>query len=393
MAAPFEVQPVPQRSFLDRLLRRPLPIAVAEAELLNCFANARSVRHVDRRHLADIQERYGFDPRIALVPLLESIFRRYFSYCVADQQLTDDEVDDLVHLKQLFEMPDTVAREIHDQLAGPYFRAAAEERLGAGPPSKETLDFLLRLQDRLLLSDRYAEAILRQVAESIVLEAERRAVEDRALSPDEARELIALAQSLGVEWPTSDSDLHVLDRLRLYWAIANVALPVVETDLPLREGECTHFRAPGAEWLAVARVTTTVDHRAERASFAEDSLKLFHSEPSDTVFSQQVTTSDAVTPVDTGELFITNQRLRFRGGNSERRVEFGDILAIEERERQLWLTVPDGRRIVLQLPRDADLALLLLSRLLREAPAASQPVHPEQRISIPTRSTPPAPED
>lgn len=383
MAAPFEPLPVPRSSFLDRLIGRPPPVAAAEADVLNFFAHARSVRQVNRTHLASIQQRYGFDPRIALVPLLESIFRRYFSFCVSDELLTDREVEDLVHLKQLFEMPDTVAREIHDAIAGPHFQAAVERRLAAGPPTPETIDFLERLQDRLLLSDRYVAGILHEIAESIVREAEQRALDSKGLSADEARELIALAQSLGIEWPASESDGHILDRMRRYWAIANTTLPAVGTDLPLRDGEYLHLRVPQSEWHAVTRVSNVVDHRAERGSFAQDSLQIFNSDPHETVFSQQLTTSEALTPVDAGELFITNRRLRFRGRNTERRIEFGDILAIEQRDHQLWLTVPDGRRIVLTLARDTDLAFLLLTRLLRETPASRQPVRPERRIGIP----------
>jgi hypothetical protein len=130
-------------------------------------------------------------------------------------------------------------------------------------------------------------------------------------------------------------------------------------------------------------VSHVVDRRAKRSSFAQDSLQLFNANPDDTVFSQQVRTSDALTPIDVGELFITNQRLRFLGRNNERRIEFADILAIEEQERQIWLTVPDGRRIVLALATDADLAYALLARLLRDAPFPAKSVRPERRLSLP----------
>ena len=147
-------------------------------------------------------------------------------------------------------------------------------------------------------------------------------------------------------------------------------------ELDLRSDERLHLVMPRARWREAQRVSTHVNHRDRTSGFAEASRRMFEIDVRDPV-SIETVSAQVLTLIDVGVVHLTNQRLIFIGRTGERSVELRNVLALNTRERQLWLKTAKGWRTVLEFAEQVDVVHLLLTRLIREANAEPPPASSE----------------
>ena len=117
---------MPIQPIVDWALRRP-HLAAAEAEVINHFAAVHTVRQVNKPHLDSIGKRYRIDLHIELASTLRATFARYLTRCVADSEISDDEVASLIYLKDLLDLTNEEARELHDDTVAQRYSAVVAD--------------------------------------------------------------------------------------------------------------------------------------------------------------------------------------------------------------------------------------------------------------------------
>lgn len=365
---PFVQQPVPGVRWRD-LIRNQPNLAAAEAHLINRFATAERIQAVRPLHINEIGVAYGIKPRVDLAPAMRELFARYLTYCITDAHLSDDEVDDLVYLRDLFDLSNADARAVHDREASRHYRAAAEERLVDHELDDDDREFLEQLRSRLLLSSRAAEQATRDAAAITVgLEAER-LTRDGGLSPGDADQLAALAQRLGITWSADASGPERIAQMRRLRTLERAELPIVTAELPLAPSEVAHLTVSGAQLWEVPR-PNIAEREAGTVQFVVDFVQWAIEELSEPGIPKEPTRAREPTMQDVGLLVVTNQQLRFTGRQHERAIPLREIRDLGGGDGTLTLRQHGRPRpITFRGPITLADALLLLRRL---TPAANQ---------------------
>ena len=362
MAEPFVQQEAPRQALWQRVRRQPDPEG-ARVAVENLLARAGRVLEVRAGELASLEQRHRVELRLWLGEALDRLFERYMVHCLIDDHMTDAEVEELVHLKRLFGISDRRARELHDESAAANFRAAIRARMEPEGLTSADRAFLEGLRDRLLLSEHYAVRLRDEVASELVGEAADEAAADLRLSPEEEAELEALAANLGGSWPTEGSDAARLGRMRNYWQVDNLDLPVLPVELEMAPDETMHFTLPDVTWVQQRERTGVqrgrVIHRFQRTvnSFLVDRARLRESLAAR---RQEFT--------DEGSLYFSNRQIHLTGGDAHRSIPLLRIRSVRPGDRLLRIErVARGPTVVLHLPGQTDTTYVLLTRLIREA--------------------------
>jgi hypothetical protein len=186
-----------------------------------------------------------------------------------------------------------------------------------------------------------------------------RAVADRRLSPDEAKELAALAKNLGV---TVDSPaLHHLERCRLLWQIENAALPQVSVGINLQRNErCFALRQ--ANWHELRVTSRRVQYAGPAVSFRI--MKGLYFRAGD--LAVKSIANEALKLLDTGTAYVTNKRVVFMGTKRNTSIRLSSILDFTCHANGIALQKASGRSPFLEFSNDVEVFGLILQRVLRD---------------------------
>ena len=363
MTAPFTIQPSLKPGLLDRVLRRRSQAASALREINNLLACAPRPSGVSHEDLCRIAEAYQLDPSLRCARQLQEMYATYLQHCLSDWPMSDEEVEDLAHLKRLFGLSDTEVGQIHDQVAERVYGESVAAAMADGRLSAEEHAFLRKLRTELRLSDEIANQITSRHAQHRLGEHLNEALADQRLSPGEERELYAIARSFGTVLETDEQTRNALHHYRLYWLIENGHLPEeVNPGIHLERGEVCHA-IYDVDWYKMRTPVRRVNRR-ERSTRVRIAIALTHR--LGTVSAQPVT-EDVMKPIDSGRVFLTNQRLIFRGGQKHVTVALKRILRFTPFSNGVAVQRKFGKSLFLRLGKNADLFALTLERIIRES--------------------------
>ena len=364
---PFERQAEPDQPLLDRALRLPHE-AAAEVAVANLFAAKVDVRDIDQTDLHSIAQRLRLESFGELSPALRAIFARLLVHYVSDGEMSDDEVEALVYVKELFDLTNQDARALHDEAAAPRYRAYVDARLADRTLDEADVAFLEQVRERLLLSDERSRSVMAEAAGAILRAAEAEANSGQGLSPTSAAELEQLAARLGVKWP-AEGDEERVALMRRYWELDRLPLTPIEVDLELLSGEVAYLHVPRVRWRELRRLS---NNEADTLGVVIlDLIELFLPVARDWFAIPGTASGEDWFTLDRGSLTFTNRRLRFMGRRGAKTVPLGDIREVEHAAQRLRLRVR-GRPWPLVFEGDEPLAAgaVLLRRLAREEAAA-----------------------
>lgn len=141
-----------------RLLRRRTPDD-AVVEINNLFARAHTVRAITDMQITEVVHRYGIASAVQLPRDREHLYRDYLLYCLSDHHLTDEEVADLGHLKNLLRLDDQTVDLVHRRVAREVYSRSVDQVLADATVDADERQFLLRLRVHLSIPDAVAENI------------------------------------------------------------------------------------------------------------------------------------------------------------------------------------------------------------------------------------------
>jgi hypothetical protein len=145
--APFA--PLPAPTVLARFLSRRRAREACFVAVNNLFASAQSIRAVRTEDIARVCSQWGVDRTARLGPRRESLYREYLRYCLLDRHLTDAELEDLAHLRELLQLDVSTVTRIHRHVAREVYTHTVDEVLADAQIDPEERGFLERLRDRL----------------------------------------------------------------------------------------------------------------------------------------------------------------------------------------------------------------------------------------------------
>ncbi len=159
MAEPFQTAGADESGLIGKVFgSRARGAAMREIESLLAAAprvtdvSVAEVRGAGSSHAVDVT-------RHLRAPCL-AMYRRYLEYCFVDRKLSDDEVEDLAHLRRILCLEESACSPLHDEVAVALYGAAVDQALADHRLEPEEEEFLSRLKANLRLEEDKADQAL-----------------------------------------------------------------------------------------------------------------------------------------------------------------------------------------------------------------------------------------
>ena len=313
----FQVTPVPRAGFFGWLFGR-VPRAAAFVELRNLLATTPCAQ-VRASDVTAALARVKLDCRQA-VPELSGIFEHAVLLAALDHSLTEADRHGLQNLQRAFELTDAEAAAAIESAVGLIYERTMREALLDGIFTEAESARLAATATTLGMAPAQRQRLFDAVAAVAVQATFSSAAADRRLTEAEDAQIAALAKALGANMLQDADTQATVARYRLLAAVDAGSLPIVPVSILLQRGELCHFSG-AAGMHEIRTVTRRVNYSGPTASIRI--MKGLHWRIGSIAF-QKVTT-DVMTQLDTGTLYITSKRLFFDGSQRNRSLALGKI--------------------------------------------------------------------
>ena len=297
---------------------------------------------------------------------LRDLYKKYLRYCFDDNHLDAEETKRLRHLKRILGLSDkAVALANHQICQEVYARSLDEAREDQRLHSKER-DFLHQLQHALQLPPTLASQVQQSKAADLIIRFIKGEVTEQPLTAEEEEELSVLTDHLNAVPQWNERTRAELIKYRLHWQIENEALPHIFVPLTLRPQETCHFLCDAVRQEAThqgaqsAETTSRPSPDTLRRKLANGTY--WRNASTGTIHLAD----DAWKSSEPGKLYLTNQRLIFRTPEVEMVVYLDSIANFDHYRNGIFLHPTKGLPLFFATPTGADIASMMLGRILRE---------------------------
>ncbi len=357
---PFQTIPLTPQSFLQRIFKQDA-VENAIIELNNLLA-INAIKEIKQSDIEEIERRYGTSFIKNFRLNLEEFYATYLNYCLIDRTLSDEEISDLKHLKSLFQFEDRTVELLHIKIGEKIYRKSFSEAVSDGRLSSNELAFLEKLEQDLKLPKKLAEKISAEVRTNYFSNYVATATADMRLSPDEEDEMEAIAKSLDINVKVENKTQMQLLQLKKYWALENLDIPSVQNNLALQKGEKCYMNIRNVSWNELRTVRRNIGYSGLSTSFRVAKGVYLTSGS----YTARTITSDQMTQLDTGSVYLTNKRLIFSGNRRNITVRLDKVLYITPYKDGVEIEKDSGKTPFLKFTEEIDSFCIIIERLLRE---------------------------
>lgn len=356
----FQTKPLSNTSFFQKLFKQ-FPQENAVIELNNLLAS-KPLLHISHNDVKQIESRYKLSLNKEFKLNLEEFYAVYLNYCLADKVLNDSELNELNHLKHILNLDDNTINKLHEKIGEIIYKKSFQEAIADGRLTKTEEEFLAKLENTLRLPKALADKISSETRIAFIENYVAQIVADQRLSPAEEQELQAIASSLNVNVQLNDQTKEQLRKLKLYWALENLDLPVIHPDIVIQKSELCHIKIANVNWYELRSVRQRVSYSGYSTSFKI--AKGFYLRSGS--YRPQSYSVDTMKLIDTGTLYLTNKRIIFTGTKKNSNIRIDKILDFTPYSDGLEIGKDTGKSPTLQMTQNADIFCMMLERLLNE---------------------------
>jgi DNA polymerase III epsilon subunit-like protein len=329
MKITYPIKPLKKQSFFQKLLKIQ-PKSNMPVEINNLLAG-KNINEVKLSDISEICLKYKANIKSPKYQSdLRWLYETYLMKCLKDNILTDDDVYELNHLRELLSLDEYETIKIHDLMCGEVYKNAYREQISDGNYNEEREAYIDKLQKDLRLPDSVARPIRNECGNSFLKKCWKKIEEDNQISPDEWESLSEMLKKINIAININSHPYRKIERLKLNWNIENGDLPIERVNINLNKNEQCYY-SQRINWIEI---------RAAQGS--------------------QV--------IDTGTIYVTNKRLIFNGNLKNTNIPYSKILSIKPYSNAVGIEKDSGRSPVLQ-PLDSynsDLLAMYVSRLLED---------------------------
>lgn len=242
----YKTAPLAKASFFQKLFKQ-IPQENAVIELNNLLAS-KALKDISKNEIKEIEGKYKLSLLREFKLNLEEFYAVYLNHCLADRILNEHELEDLSHLKNILELDEKTINELHARLGKNIYKESFQEAIADGRLSKEEEQFLEKLESTLKLPKELANKISEESRKHYIENYVSKIISDQRLSPHEEQELHAIANSLNVTLDINKQTQEQLNKLKLYWALENLDLPVIDVPITVQKSEVCHLKIPSVNW-------------------------------------------------------------------------------------------------------------------------------------------------
>ena len=308
-----------------------------------------------------IAARYNVNLHRKFSDKLKEIFQTYLAGCLSDNLLSDTELNELNKLKHLLVLTDSEVSEIQLKLTSEIYRKSFDQAISNGTFEKSTEEFIDKLQKNIRLSDDLAAKIGSESSKHFMENELQKIVADKKISPDEWTEFTQIAKNLNVTVSLDEATKQQLEKFKLYWLIENGTLPIKEIAITLPKNENCYFTMD-ADWFETRSITKRINYGGPALRIKIMKGVYYRA---GSVGVQRIT-SEELTLIDSGIIYITNKRIIFVGSNKSVNIQLGKILSVSPYSDGVGIEKDSGKSPIIRVSYNADIMAMILGRVIND---------------------------
>lgn len=308
-----------------------------------------------------IANKYGVNFHTDYDHEIADFYKEYLKSCLEDKFISNEELEDLRHLKYILEINDKVIESIHQDLAGLIYKREVEKVIHDGELDEEERLFIEKLQNDLKLPKDVANKIYQQSGQELIRNFMNSAIADAKLTPDEERELYAIAKNLNAELKFDEATKSDLEKYKLYWQIENDDMPELVVDINIPRSEKCYFHIKGS-WSE-----NNKDLSSKTLVSSNLSLKIakgiYWREPNK---QNKNLLEDGWEEADTGDIYLTNKRILFKGNKGDKVLLLSRIVDFYVFKNGIEVDKEDDKSPFLKFDKSTDIFAMLLGKAVSQ---------------------------
>lgn len=356
----FQQRPLSNTSFFQKLFKQ-FPQENSVIELNNLLAT-KPILKISSDEIESIENKYQLNLQKEFKLNLEEFYAVYLNFCLADRVLNDDEINELNHLKNLFNLEDKTIDKLHTKIGINIYKKSFQEAVADGRLTKAEEDFLAKLENTLRLPKELADKISAETRVAYIENYVAQIIADQRLSPSEEQELQAIANSLNIQMQINDATKEQLRKLKIYWALENLDLPIIQSDIAIQKSEVLHLKLNNVNWYESRSTKQRTTYSGYSTSFKI--AKGFYLRSGS--YKPQSYSVDAMKLINSGTLYLTNKRIIFTGTNKNSTIRIDKILGFKPYSDGVEIGKDTGKSPTLQITQNADIFCMMIERLLND---------------------------
>lgn len=356
----YEKKQLVESSFFQKLFKQQ-PEENAVIELNNLLAS-KSFDQISNNDIADIEKRYALSLKKEFKLNLEEFYAVYLNFCLTDKILSKQEIVALNNLKEILDLDDKTIEKLQHKIGEMVYNKTFQKAISNGRLAKEDEELLNQLESTLKLPKKLTEKIAYNSKNAYIDKYVSQIISDERLSPTEENELKAIAKSFNIKIILDDKTKVQLKKLRQYWELENLELPIISPDISIQKSELCHLIIENVSWFELRSIRQKVSYTGYSTSFKI--AKGFYLRSGS--YKPKSHYVDTMKLIDKGTVYLTNKRIIFMGKSKNTNIKIDKILNYTPYSDGLEISKETGKNPTLQLPKNADIFCMMLERLLNE---------------------------
>ena len=355
----FKYSPLKPKNLIQKLLWLE-PKENAIIELYNLFSS-RKVKTIENKDVKYLEKKYRINFNQTYQKEVSDIYSQYLIACFDDGVLSDEEINDLKNIKQILRITDKEIDQLHYEVALKVYKNNWNEVLKDGVISEIEKDFIKKLENTLKLPSDITESISKQMKENYIDAFLETALDDQRLTPEEEQELKSISESIGVEYNISEQNRNKLEKYKLYWAIENNVLNVLNVDLNLHDYEKCYYLLENINYYTVQSELEGGRYTDVHTKFNAGKEFFMHNN----LYILQNIDKERKVLIGNGTIYLTNKRLLFYyNNNTSSIIKLNNIKNVMPYENGVGIKIGNDRKFIFEIKDNADIFALMLERFI-----------------------------
>lgn len=325
--------------------------------LLSEYENSLNYLNVEK--IKEIFLKYSIKENSDFLQERTSLESRYIKKCMSKMFLTVEDMRTITKLNDLLRLPAQTSKTLIDDIAAPYYSERIKEYLRDGFISPEEKQSLEQLRMNLQLSESAAKDLYCKAVKSQIDSFTKPVFDSEIYSPEDERIMFEAASRLGIKLKFPADVQKKLAKYRQNWELMYGILPVLQSDIMLQNNEVLHFRIP-VEWFEERSVTRRVNY----SGYTYSTKIIGNLRWKAGSIQPNRITSQELTKLDSGILYLTNKRFIFNGRHGNKTMALNKVLSFSPYADGMLIEKENGRSPFLACDCDMQQFSILLDRLL-----------------------------
>lgn len=352
----FEIQKIPELSFFSRTFKF-YPKENYIIELQNLLANnEQNLLSINLKDIEKLRKKYRIN-KDDLKGERELLFEKYFSFCLSDKRISDEEKKVLSFLCSILGFGQDYFMDKIIEKGKIIYRNMVKDVVSDDIKTPKEVEELELIKKEFNLSETDVDNIYGDECFKRLKPYLDKIASSRRASPDEEKIINEISKGLNLSLKFSDD---AFKKYRLYWDIENSELSPVSSPINLQKNELFYY-STSIKWYEERTHTSYVSYSGLTSKFRIMKGVYWRMGAIAPARHAQIYMKN----IDSGNVYLTNKRIIFTGQHMNKTLPLSKILFITPFADGVEIGKDTGRKPFFSCS-DPELLGIYILRLLKE---------------------------